>query len=338
MERKYDPSLLAAEYMRKNTPIMRYNDGDNFAKWQSEAREKLYELLGLDMFVKCESEFEVEYEKEFDEFREIRFSFQSEEGYYIPCHLLIPNGAKEKTPVFVCLQGHSSGMHISLGRPKYEGDEKSISGGDRDFAIRAVKEGFCAVTVEQRYMGERGGNGAETGCASQGTALASLLIGRTAIGERVWDTMRAIDVLIEKFPIIDESNIMCMGNSGGGTTTYYVSCIDERIKLSMPSCSVCTYKDSIAAMHHCCCNYIPNIAKYFDMGDLGGLLAPRKLIVVAGKEDPIFPIEGVMESYEIIERMYKAAGAENNVKLVIGDGGHRFYANKAYAALKGDWE
>mgnify|MGYP006923227802 CR=1 FL=1 len=50
------------------------------------------------------------------------------------------------------------------------------------------------------------------------------------------------------------------------------------------------------------------------------------------------PIDGVMESYEIIERMYKASGAENNVKLVIGDGGHRFYANKAYAALKGDWE
>lgn len=336
MERNFNPSLLAAEYMKNNIPTMRYNESDDFADWQKKAREKLNDLLGLPL-EKCDAEFEIEYEKQCEDFKEVRFTFQSEQGYYIPCHLLIPHDAKEKTPVFVCLQGHSPGMHVSLGRIKYEKDRELISGGDRDFAIRAVQEGFCALTIEQRYMGECGGDGDETGCASLWNALPSLLIGRNAIGERAWDTMRAIDVLIENFPIIDENNIMCMGNSGGGTATFYVSCMDERIKLSMPSCSVCTYRDSIAAMKHCCCNYVPNIAKYFDMGDLGGLIAPRKLIVVAGKEDPIFPIDGVRESYEIIERMYKAAGARNNTKLVIGEGGHRFYADKAYSALKGEW-
>ena len=47
-------------------------------------------------------------------------------------------------------------------------------------------------------------------------------------------------------------NIICMGNSGGGTTTFYVGCLEPRVKYVMPSCSVCTYEDSIGAMEHLC--------------------------------------------------------------------------------------
>ena len=77
------------------------------------------------------------------------------------------------------------------------------------------------------------------------------------------------------------------GNSGGGTATIYASALLENIKVSMPSCALCTYKDSIGAMHHCTCNFVPNIAIDFDMGDLCGLIAPRKLIVVSGGQQGI---------------------------------------------------
>ena len=103
----------------------------------------------------------------------------------------------------------------------------------------------------------------------------------------------------------------------------------------MPSCAVCTYKHSIAAMKHCVCNFVPNIAKYFDMGDLGGLIAPRKLIVVNGKHDDIFPEVGVVESFEIIKKLYTAAGVPENCALVTGSGGHRFYADDAWPVLHG---
>ena len=124
-----------------------------------------------------------------------------------------------------------------------------------------------------------------------------------------------------------------MGNSGGGTATYYAACMEERICLAMPSCAVCTYKDSIGAMHHCSCNYVPNIANYFDMGDLAGIIAPRKLIVVNGVEDKIFPKDGVNETYEVIKDMYRAAGAENNCAHVEGPEGHRFYADLSWPVL-----
>ena len=69
------------------------------------------------------------------------------------------------------------------------------------------------------------------------------------------------------------------------------------------------------------------------MGDLAGLIAPRKLVVVNGIDDDIFPDAGVRESYAIIEKMYAAAGVPENCALVTGDGGHRFYAAPAYKKL-----
>ena len=58
------------------------------------------------------------------------------------------------------------------------------------------------------------------------------------------------------------------------------------------------------AMKHCSCNYIPGIRNYFNMGDLGGLIAPRPLVTVCGVNDSIFPIEGVEESFQLIQKGY----------------------------------
>lgn len=86
-------------------------------------------------------------------------------------------------------------------------------------------------------------------------------------------------------------------------------------------------------MKHCVCNFIPGIAREFDMGDLGGLIAPRRLIVVHGLEDPIFPRDGVYESYAEIRRHYAAVGAPDRCTLISGEGGHRQYAAPTWAAI-----
>ena len=172
-------------------------------------------------------------------------------------------------------------------------------------------------------------------CLEENTAMAALLMGRTAIGERVWDIQRLIDV-IEKHltEYINPERIICMGNSGGGTATFYASCLDERIYLSMPSCAVCTYEDSIMAVYHCPCNFIPDIRKYFNMGDLGCLIAPRRLVVVCGVEDYIFPIHGVEASFEVIQEAYKEAGKEHLCQLIKGSAGHQFYPDEAWPVAK----
>jgi dienelactone hydrolase len=163
--------------------------------------------------------------------------------------------------------------------------------------------------------------------------MVAFMLGRTTIGERVVDVSTVIDAITEKFDFVDANRINLMGNSGGGTATFYAAAIDERIKIAVPSCAYCTYKDSIAAMPHCSCNFIPGILDYFEMEDISGLIAPRKLVVVNGKEDNIFPEPGVIESFEIIKKMYAAAGVPDNCALVTGAGGHRFYADDAWPVM-----
>lgn len=315
------------ELIQKVKPAMSY-DGSDFACWQKTAREKLTELMGLDRFTKCESELQVEYTEKIEGATEIRFTYQSEEGYRVPCHLLLPDGV-ENPPVIITLQGHSKGMHISLGKPKFDGDENTIKGGDRDFCVRAVKEGFAAVAMEQRNFGECGGT--EKGPQCFESAMTALLFGRTTAAERVWDIMRLIDVLERDFADkVDTSCICLMGNSGGGTATAYAAALEDRIVLAMPSCAVSTYKDSIGAMHHCACNYVPHIAEYFDMGDLVAMAAPKFYIQVNGCEDVIFPIEGAKEMFNQGKKAYEALGAGDRMAHVIGDGGHRFYADDSW--------
>ena len=314
---------------RECVPTMRYSGNEPLAEWQKASRKKLEQLLTLP-FVPCDRAVEIEYERDEERWHELRFLFQSEPGYYVPAHLLLPKDINRLFPVMICLQGHSKGMHISLGRPRYDGDEEMIRG-DRDFAVQAVQHGFAALAIEQRGFGECGGT--EKGPSCYRAAMDALMLGRTVVGERVWDIRCAIDVLESCFPQIDKKRIFCMGQSAGGTAAFYAACLDNRICAVMPAGAVCSFDRSIMTIEHCCCNYIPRLRKYFEMGDLGMLIAPRPLAVVTGREDDIFPIEGVQEAFSRIRSAYAALEAENNCQLVIGNGGHHFYAAESWPAF-----
>lgn len=322
---------------RKITPSYRYDGKENMEDWQQRAYSRLWELLGLDKFEKPEDDkFATEPSFEMYDVNVTPFSFQSENGYFVPGYIALPlDYSGEKLPLCICLQGHSTGMHNSLymnydRTPMTEESKDYIDDGDRGFCNRAVKEGYAAICIEQRYMGLTGTFREKPGCLGL-QAMASLMIGRTAIGCRVWDVMRLIDTVEKNLPNITTDNVVCLGNSGGGTATFYAACIEKRIKYAIPSCAFCTYRDSIIDIRHCSCNYIPNIAFDFDMGDLAGLIAPRNLIIVNGKVDNIFPDFGVHEAFDIAKSMFDKFGGK--IELVTGEGGHRFYADPAYEVL-----
>ncbi len=334
MEIGFMPGEQFHHLLKEIKPSMTWDGKQEPKAWQKAAREKLAELLGLCEIEKTATELkmEIEYDRYAEDLggREIRFVFATEDNVTVPCHLVIPEGAKGPLPVLITLQGHSRGMHISLGRAKFPGDKNTISGGDRDFVKRAIKEGCCAIALEQRCFGEKSTlENSETDCAVP--TMRAILLGRTVIGERVWDVMRCIDVIEKYFSdVADPEKVICLGNSGGGTATVYAAAIDERIKISVPSCALATYAESIGAVRHCNCNYVPYIAKYFDMGDLCAMTAPRSMVVVNGKDDVIFPIESAKECVEVGKRVYDAMGVSDELVHVIGAEGHRFYADDAW--------
>ena len=322
--RYYNSHEYIVNKIKNQKPLMAFDENADYQEWKVQAKQKLEELLGLP-FEKCNDDFQILCESDKEGYCRIDFEFQSEKGYYIPCNLLFPSGTSNPLPTVICLQGHSSGKHVSLGEAEFEDDESTIL--HSDFALQAVKEGYCAVTMDQRYMGQTGrASDGTPSCFAENRSMPSLLLGRTAIGERVWDVQRLIDVMevyLQKY--IDMERIICLGNSGGGTATFYAACMDERIYMAIPSCAVCTFEESVLPVYHCACNYIPGIRKYFNMGDIGCLIAPRKLIQVNGVEDHLFWIEGARECHRVIQQAYRKLGSENHYHMVEGDGAHQFF-------------
>ena len=319
--------------LKETAPSMVFSpENESLSQWQKKASEKLSRLLCLPR-EDCERKFNTEFSEKHEGFTEIRFVFQSEEGEFVPCHIWLPeNKVNEKPPVMICLQGHSTGMHISMGRAKFEGDEETANNGDRDFMKHCINSGMAAVCLEQRCFGERGGN-PNPDCYF--ASMTALLTGRTLLGGRVWDIMKLIDVLCEHFSDkVDVNRVYCMGNSGGGTATFYSTALDKRIKAAIPSCAFATFSGSIGAMYHCACNYVPSVAKYFDMAEIAGLIAPRPLVIVSGKEDKIFPLPTAEHEFSRLKDIYyKNSERPENCIHVKGDGGHRFYKDIAFKAF-----
>lgn len=323
--------LMTQHYLencKKEKPYS-FSEREPLEKQKSEMEACYKKLLKMpEKTVK--SEPQIEYERnDNEEFDEIRFKFESEEGLFIPAHILIPKGIKkgQKVPTVICLQGHSSGMHISLARPIYPNDQKTIDG-DRDFARQAVRYGYIGVAMEQRGLGELK-TGVPDGKNCHQIAFQSLMVGHTLLGERIFDISRLIDCL-NYFENIDMDRIAIMGNSGGGTASYHAACVEPRISAVLASCSFNRYDSSIMVMNHCACNYIPGIVKYMEMPDLAVMIAPRPLLIVSGREDTIFPIDAAKEGFETVKKIYEKAGAPDNCKMVVGEGGHRFYAADAW--------
>ncbi len=305
-------------------PILSFDEQKNYAEWKKQIKEKLFDLVGIDNIKRneCPLNLEIESEVQKEGYKQIRFTFESERGAFVPCYLLIPDGEKKKYPVAIVLQGHSTGVHNAIGEPR-KGVDEDIDF-RKQFAVQAVKRGYVALAIEQRGMGETRPNHRpdhKNANMCEYTSHIALLLGRTIIGERMWDIHKAIDALAT-FDCADMDDITLTGNSGGGTTSYYAACLDERITLSAPSCSFCSYETSILSCFHCSCNFIPRAYEWFEMQDLACLIAPRKLLVIAGQEDTIFPIDGVRKSYERVQNIFDKANVADRCRLVETPMGH----------------
>lgn len=317
--------------------MLSYDSSRDFDRWKEQIAAKLTELLGLDIIAEnaCPSYFEIEETTEDEACRRIRFCYESEKENFVPALLLIPKQKKEKYPLAIVLQGHTTGYHISVGEKKYEIDESFLP--NNAYALQAVENGFAALCIEQRGMGSvrshrYPGPGGVHQCSF--TAMRAIQLGRTVLGERVWDVSRGIDVM-EKMalPEIDQRKIMIFGNSGGGTASFYAACLEKRIGYTVPSCAFCSYKGSIMDILHCVCNNIPKASRYFEMEDLSCLIAPRHMTVLAGRKDAIFPLKAVEKSYNTAKEIFEKAGAAENCTMVVMPEGHRWCPDVAWKAI-----
>jgi dienelactone hydrolase len=266
--------------------------------------------------------------------------FRAEPGADVPAYACVPRGVRGPLPWMICLQGHSTGMHNSIGLDA--GEQAAIAvEGDRDFALGCLERGVAALAIEQRSLGERQERKQQRVSyhnACHDGAMRALMLGRTLLGERVYDVARGLDYLATRRDVAP-GRVGVMGNSGGGTVACYAAALLPQLQFLMASCCFCTYRDSILSIHHCADNYVPGLAALADFPDIVGLFAPRPAVIVAGERDPIFPLPGVQAAHRKLRRIYRAAGAPEACPLVVGGEGHRFYAELGWreALRLGPW-
>jgi len=136
-------------------------------------------------------------------------------------------------------------------------------------------------------------------------------------------------------PDADINRLGAMGISGGGMHTFFSTCLDTRIRACVVSGYFSPFKNSIFAMHHCTCNYVPGLYLFGEIYDMAGLIAPRPMLIEAGSRDPIFPIDAVKESVARARAVYNVFGAQDAIETDYFEGRHQIGGARAYDFL---WE
>lgn len=325
------PTVNHRHLVERLVPRLGY-DGADASAWQQTLRGVLADLIGLTgMPPPGETTVRIEWVREESLGTIEKIVFPSEPGADIVGYFCRPHGVPAPLSVVICLQGHTTGMHLSIARTFDEAAPIDVDG-DRDFALGAMRHGYAALCIEQRGFGLRREQQQVSPHSCHDAAMHALMLGRTLLGERVYDVDRGIDYLAGRGDV-DMARVGVLGNSGGGTVGMYAAALLDRIRFAVPSCSFSTFADSIMNVYHCADNYVPGLMLWAEAADVLGLFAPKPVVVVAGRQDPLFPIDGVTTAFASLGEIYAAAGAPDHCRLVVGDGGHRFYAKEAWQAL-----
>lgn len=310
----------------------RASDPATVLSWARSARPALLELLGLPRIAEDAGDFVPHVSLTEECFRGDGYVrragfLYSEPGVTIPFWFLRPEGTGP-FPIGLFPHGHTAfGMHTYVGL--YDSAEKreKIQREDRDVAIQAARRGMIALAPTTRgflpaTIPDRARRHDGRDCRSE--AMHAFLAGRTATGERVWDMMRLLD-WAAGLPESDGNRILLMGNSGGGMVTTYTAACDRRVSVAVPSCSFCSFASLDGNLHHCDCNAVPGILRWGEFWDVAGLIAPRHLLIVNGRTDPLFPLSEIDRAVSEVRRIFSAAGVPSHVEHRYGSGGHRFY-------------
>ena len=308
--------------------------------WQAATRPELSRTIGFEALPPAPLEAQVLERIDKGSYIREKILLRTWRDALMPVYLLLPKRPTRPLPLVLALHGHGYGVKDIVGLWE-DGRERRFSHGyHKDFGVQLCKRGFVVAAPEISCFGERQsdfsyldpafGQEIPTTCAH--TAFLASHLGGTVLGLRVREGQRLLDYLQTR-PEILPDQIGAMGISGGGMHTFFSTCLDERIRACVVSGYFCTFRQSILAMQHCPCNFVPGLGRFGEESDLVGLIAPRPMLIEAADRDPIFPIQGVRDSVEIARARYALFGAQDQLETDYFQGTHQVSGQRAYDFL-----
>jgi len=329
----YDPS--AAEFAFRAKAVSQAR------AWQKRTAAALADAIGFQNLpavspqpVKIESVDKGDYLRE-------KVVIRTAPDMAMPVYILTPKNAQRPLPVVLAFHGHGYGVKDIVGLWE-NGRERNVPDGyHKDFAVEICRHGFAVAAPEISCFGERQTDfsylntaiGQQVPSTCVHTAMLAFHLGKSVLGLRVHDGKALVDYLQTRKDL-DTARLGAMGISGGGMHTFFSTCLDPRIKACVVSGYYSTFKDSVLAMSHCACNFVPGLHRFGEMYDLVALIAPRPMLVEAGDFDPIFPIDAVRGSVARARKIYGLFGASDAVETDYFEGRHQISGRRAYDFLR----
>lgn len=227
--------------------------------------------------------------------------FEPFPGFLTTGNLYRPLGKSGPFPGIVSPHGH-------WGRGRLENIERgSIPGRCINFA----KQGYVIFAYDMIGYNDSG----KQIDHNYGGAREDLW-GLSAMGLQLQNSMRSIDFL-EGLPDVDNERIGCTGASGGGTQTFILTAVDERIKVSAPVNMI-----SATMQGGCICENAANLRLDVSNLEIGALMAPRPLLLVSATGD--WTVKTPTVEYPAIRSIYAHFDAEDKVHQVQVDAEHNY--------------
>jgi dienelactone hydrolase len=152
--------------------------------------------------------------------------------------------------------------------------------------------------------------------------------GLSLVTLQTWDSIRALDWLTT-LPDVDPARIGCTGESGGGTQTFLLTAIDDRVKVAAP---VVMVSDSFQG--GCVCENCAGLRIGTDNVEFAALAAPRPLKLVGASGD--WTAKTMTNAYPTIRRVYELMGTPDRISADVFDFPHNYNQtsrNAVYAFL-----
>ena len=142
------------------------------------------------------------------------------------------------------------------------------------------------------------------------------LWGLSLAGLQVWNAIRALDFL-ETLPDVTRDALGVTGESGGGTQTFLLAAVDDRVKVAAPVNMI-----SLHMQGGCLCENPPLLRLDTTNVEIAATIAPRPLLMVAATGD--WTKNTPEREFPAVRAIYDLLGAADKVHSVRFDAEHNY--------------